>query len=481
MDSRKEVKLKNMLAYGVGDLYGGGSFFIIGALLMVFLTDAAGLTPIQAGIVVAAGKIWDAVTDPAMGYISDHTRSKLGRRKVYFLIGILPIFISFAILWIHVKFGQTYNFLYYIFTYMFFCTVFTTVMIPYNTLGAEMTSEFKVRSKMTGVRMFFSQFSVLLGGFFPQKIISAFPGENGYLVMAVIFGVLFALSWIFVYKGTWESGTSSGVMPKESFRIGMKRVFEDFSSAFLNKSFRVHISMYLSSYLAMDVFNALMIYFITYYLKKESAYSNTLAVLVIAQIISILAVTFECMKKGNGFAYRLHMAAWGIAIFIFGLFTPQTGIVFFYLVAVLLGFGLSGAVMVPYNILPFMSDVDEVMTSRRREGIYAGLMTFVRKIAQAIALFLVGVGLDTIGYRANEVQSASTLAGLKGMIIYIPLALIIIGFAVSFMFKVTPENHRILLDEIGRLKNGGSKKEVDGNTRRVLENITGRDYNNLWI
>lgn len=94
MEKKQNLTMKNIFSYAVGDLYGGGAFFIIGALFLVFLTDVAKITPALTGTIILIGKVWDAVTDPTMGYISDNTKSKHGRRRIYFLIGIIPIFLS---------------------------------------------------------------------------------------------------------------------------------------------------------------------------------------------------------------------------------------------------------------------------------------------------------------------------------------------------------------------------------------------------
>ena len=103
MDTNRRITLGNKLAFGIGDLYGGGSFFIISALFLVYLTDIAKLDSGLAATILLIGKIWDAVTDPAMGYISDHTQSKRGRRRLYFLIGIVTIFLSFLSLWTFIE------------------------------------------------------------------------------------------------------------------------------------------------------------------------------------------------------------------------------------------------------------------------------------------------------------------------------------------------------------------------------------------
>jgi len=97
MDKRKDLLGK--IAYASGDIYGGGSFLIVGLLLLVFLTKVEGLSGAWAGIIIFVGKAWDAVTDPLMGMLSDRTKSKYGRRRFYFLIGAIPVFLSWVMLW----------------------------------------------------------------------------------------------------------------------------------------------------------------------------------------------------------------------------------------------------------------------------------------------------------------------------------------------------------------------------------------------
>ncbi|MCK9549113.1 MAG: MFS transporter, partial [Sphaerochaeta sp.] len=84
----RKVGMKTLVAYGLGDMYGGGAFMIVGMLFLFYLTEVVGLSPALAGLVFGIGKVWDAVSDPLMGYLSDRTRSRYGRRRVYFLAGI---------------------------------------------------------------------------------------------------------------------------------------------------------------------------------------------------------------------------------------------------------------------------------------------------------------------------------------------------------------------------------------------------------
>jgi oligogalacturonide transporter len=174
------------------------------------------------------------------------------------------------------------------------------------------------------------------------------------------------------------------------------------------------------------------------------------------------------------------MFIWGAGIVLFSLLTQDSSIFLIYLAAFFLGSGHSGAVMIPWNVLPFVSDVDEMITMKRREGVYAGLMSFIRKSSQALAIFLVGLALNGIGYVPNAEQSLATLQGLQKLFMIVPPVLILLGILSTLAFKISPKNHKILLEEIARRKNGGKAEHVTPETRKVCESLTGFKYEKLW-
>ncbi len=178
--AERPVRIRNLMAYGVGDIFGGGAFLVIGTLFYFFLVKTVGLSPLLGSMVFAIGKIWDAISDPLMGYISDITRSPLGRRRVYFLAGIIPIALAFISMWIPLKASsQWVLFAYYSFAYVLFSTVFTMVMVPFAALNAEMSTDYKVRSRLSGARLIFSGVASILAGTIPKMIVNGYPNDPG--------------------------------------------------------------------------------------------------------------------------------------------------------------------------------------------------------------------------------------------------------------------------------------------------------------
>jgi len=488
VEIKRKLSMKNIFSYAVGDLYGGGAFFIIGALFLVFLTDVAKISPALAGTIILIGKVWDAITDPTMGYISDNTRSKHGRRRVYFLIGILPIFLSWFLLWSSFGFSSNIaKFIYYLLVYLLFNTVFTLVMVPYNSMPAEMTSQYKERSKLITFRMLFSQGGMLLGAVLPLTIVNFFSGNLslGYMVMATVFGLIFALPWIFVYLGTFEKKHDFEEQKQLSFIDLTKKISSDFGSTLKNKSLRIHTAMYIAAYVSMDIFNALLIYFIRDYLNQYANYQVLLGIVVIIQMLSLFVVMKFVNRLGNAMTYRIHATIWMLAVVALFMVNPGIPIWGILLIGAFIGFGLSGCVMTPWNMLAFVVDADEIITTKRREGIYAGMMTFLRKIAQALALFMVGIGLELVKYQEPiddivQTQSAETLMGIRLMFLLGPVVLLILGIISSYRYKISPDNYIILMSEIARLKEGGLKSDVELENKTVIESITGIEYEKLW-
>ena len=579
MSEARKVKLKNMIAYGVGDLYGGGSFFIIGTLSMFYLINVVGLSPLYAGLIPGLSKIWDAISDPLMGYISDNTKSRFGRRRLYFLLAILPVAVSFILIWLPVKFDtEFFTFLYYLIAYLFFFTCSTFVMIPYNALSAEMSTDFTERNKLTSTRMIFSIVSTLIAGGLAKPIVDSFADPSrGYQVMGLIFAVFYALPWIFVFLGTWE-------LPQLKHESDLNmNVFKNFGSIFRNKTFRIHIGMYVCAYAAMDVLMAWLLFYLTDYIQKPEFFAIGLPIIVISEILVLPLYAMFSNKKGHSKSFMLGLSIWVIAMLLMFFQTHDTPNILLILNCILVGVGLSAAVVIPYQILPFVSDVDELMTTKRRAGTYSGAMTLTRKLIQgAIVLPLLGVILTLIGYvqptpvqmninkagaqivqianknlkaytpasiaeaqkktdwlasaivkSAEQVddqkikqsliesalqvsktsqaltatadkdtciqsltliklsgenivsqlkiqQTRSTANMMRYMFVLTPVLLMLLGIFLATRFKITPHSHKILIQEIERLKNGGSKAKVDPEAKRVCEELSGAPYEKLY-
>lgn len=486
MAETRKIRGWNRVAYAIGDFYGGGGFFIVGTFAMFFLVNVAGLTGTEVGLLFGLSKIWDAVTDPFMGWLSDRTKSRFGRRRLYFLIGLIPIFISFFLLWYPLPAGTGHaaKFLFYFGAYLLFYTVSTMVMIPYSALAADMTDAPKERNSLVGMRLVFSMTSTLILAVLTQPFLDSFPDPaRGHEALGLAGGLFCAVPFIFVLLGTWE-------MPHAEAKAENANFVRNFLSIFRNRAFLVQLGMYVAAYTTMDILTGWLKFYVLDYLRMPGFMSVGLGLLIILEILSVPFYKKLLDKKGAGTAYALGLSIMAVGMVLLFIHRPAAAdykllslkTVEVALNCALIGFGMGAGIYIPYALLPYSIDADELISGDKRSGTYAGGMTLFRKLIQgAIVMPLLGVLLDAIGYVSGAAeQGASTLSSMRTLFILMPLVLIGLGILVSRAFRMTPENHGVMMAELNRLRSGGSKRDADPKTREICETLTGKPYSKLY-
>ncbi|OVE79998.1 hypothetical protein BVY02_01675, partial [bacterium J17] len=223
------LSLREKVCYGIGDASFGVAVSSVGFWLLIYLTDVAGLGALYAGIAIMIGRVWDAVTDPVMGWITDHTKTRWGKRRPYLLFGAIPYAIAFFSLWVVPDFkNEVLIFAYVTVTLLIFNTALTVVFVPYTSLTAAITQDYNERTSLTGFRMTFGQISFLIGAAIPSALVlwissggalevldsigqlSLFGGawpstaRHAYFLMALIFAIIIIATIWTTFLGTTE-------------------------------------------------------------------------------------------------------------------------------------------------------------------------------------------------------------------------------------------------------------------------------------
>lgn len=492
--SREDGKIRfiNYFSYGMNDFIGAGAFALTAAWLLYFYTTFCGLSPIEAASIFALARVVDAVASPTMGFITDNFHKtklgkRFGRRKFFILIAI-PLVTVYTTIWI-----SGFSYMYYLVTYIAFEIVYIMILIPYDTLAAEMTSDFKIRAKLTSARMYIAQFSAFLAAFIPGRLIVALGKEspNSFLYAGMIFTVIFVCVLILVYKFTWERSfeeieamESNEIVEKLTLLQNIEKIYVDLITTLRIRTFRAHLGMYLGGYLAQDTFNAVFTFFVVFALYKNVVIaSNIMALMYLVQIVGVAIATYITLKLNPGAAFRVVSLIFMVSIlgYLIVYKTVPNSMLALYVVSALAGLGRGGINFVPWNNYTFVPDVDEIVSGDRREGVFAGFMSFLRKASQALAIFLVGVALQEANFVSGaKSQPTGALNIMVVILVVVPILFLIIGFISSFSFKITKESHAVLKNEVKRLRDGGSKADVDDNTRKTVEELTGWDYEKLW-
>jgi len=437
----RKIKLSTRLIYGTGDFYGGASVTIISMLFLFFLTDVVGLRAIYAGIVIFIGRMIDAVTDPLMGNISDKTRSQWGRRNPYFLFFAIPVGVSFGLLWMKVGFAkQILSFVYYTAAYSLFSIVFTAVMVPYAALAPELTTDYNERTALISTRMAFSIIGALSAAVIPKTIIdSVGSGARGYVLMSLVFGLVFVLIWFIMFFHMKNKEVYTSQYKSDSF-------FKSLLSCFRNKPFVLLIFIYLFSFIPSDILSANFIYYLTYYLKEPGLYTTIMGGLLICAALSLIIYVRLSKKLGKRNTYLIGAGYWILALSFLVFFREGVSAYILIGYAILLGLGLGVSYAIPWSMLPEVIDADEVVSGQRREGLYSGVMTFLRKLSTSVVILGMSYILDISGYISSTAggtvaQPQSAVLAIKYTTAIGPIVFLIFALVSAIRFPINRHNY----------------------------------------
>lgn len=471
----------NRLMYGAGEFFNGGAFVIINSFFTVFLIKAMGMPAALAGTVPLIGHIWDAVTDPIMGNITDRTTSKMGAKRFYMLIGSFATAITFATLWIPFRTDHPVSmFIFYVLMYCLFSTGSTILMVPYNGLLPDMIDDYDNRSKFSNVRMIWSTLGAMVCGVLPTILISDTRNTTMYLRCGALFGLLFLITCLVTVAGTWEK-------QHHPVKSKLSDSFDHAGSAFRSRSFRLFVGIYLAGQCGMDFVSGMAVYYVDDVINgyKNHYVTYLMAALILAQLIGMLIWGPVMAKTSKRTTILIGAPIRIVSTLLLIPFSHEgASIVPILILAVGIGIGNAATLTSIFAIMADMPDVDELVTSVHRPGVVSGMSTFARKISSGLSAWLIGVLLAAVGYseklaNAGTRQSLFTQRGIAMIFIFMPVFLCILLFIFGYRFPMTEKEFNIIKTEIQRRK-GKDQSKASPEEIKVCERVTGISYDKLW-
>ncbi|MCI5791544.1 MAG: MFS transporter [Clostridiales bacterium] len=410
----ERVPLKEKIFYGMGALMDGGGVALMSCVMLNYMTDHLKIYAASASTVMMISKIWDAITDPVMGHITDNTRSKYGRRKPYMFVGGFLLIIALLLLFAPIRewgiTSQAGMVAYVLIFYMVWNTCSTITQVPYTSMASDISPSFEERNRANTVKLVFSAVAAGLAYVVPLLLLGQLnEGKMTsyvfWIIMVAVFGTLFGGGLICTGLFTKERITETG--PKKKFDI--KEFLKGYIKPFKNKSYRWHIIMYVSAFTCMDMLSALAAYYATHvwkgvvldlgFMQMQFGSMFIVAPLMVAAVCAFPLVRVLIDKKGKAFAFRVGLPFYIIGGILLAVLDPQwCPPIIIPIVSFIMGLGFGGAQMVPWMVFPDTLDVVELATGERPTGNYSGIMTLVRKVSGALGVGVIGWVLSGVGY-----------------------------------------------------------------------------------
>lgn len=422
-----KVPLGQKIAFGVGMLANQMFPAVIGIFIVVLVQDL-GFPGWMWGIISLVPRLFDAITDPIMGYISDNTKSRWGRRRQYVFIGAIVMGIAFVVMWqLFRENPLDYNFWYFLLWSFVFYLGLTIFSVPYVAMGYEMSDDFHERTSIMAVAQWIGQWAWVIAPWFwvimydPEWYATA---DIAVRELAVWVGIIFAICAmvpaIFIKSRSTVNENYSALTIKN---IGgsLKEIGNNFVEAFKSVPFK---KLCFATFFVFNAFNTVAsftFFIIVYYLFNGDAaaagiwptlFGSIGALVTTFLVIPIVAKMSKVLGKKKAFMVSQAISVVGY-IMLWFLFIPGKPYMFLFALP-FFSFGIGGLFTLMMSMTADVIDLDELNTGKRREGVFGAIYWWMVKFGFGIAGGLSGAILSVIGFdSALEVQTDSAIIGLR--------------------------------------------------------------------
>lgn len=453
LSSSVKVPMTQKIAFGVGML-ANQMFPAAISIFIVVLVQDLGFPGWMWGVVSLAPRIFDSLTDPIMGFISDNTKSKWGRRRQYVFLGAITMGLSFVIMWQLFRDSPIdYNFAYFLFWSIVFYLGLTIFSVPYVAMGYEMSDDFHERTSIMAIAQWIGQWAWVIAPWFWVIMYDTAWFETADIAvreLAIWVGLACAICAmvpaIFIKsKSTLEEDYSP--MTMKNIGGSLIKIWDSFGEAFTSAPFR---KLCFATFLIFNAFNtvaAFTFFIIVYYLFNGDAgaagiwptlFGSVGALCTTFLVIPIVAKMSKAMGKKKAFLISQSISVLGYVMLWF-LFIP--GKPYLFLIALpFFSFGIGGLFTIMMSMTADVIDLDELNSGQRREGIFGAIYWWMVKFGFAIAGGLSGAIFSVIGFdTALEVQPESAIIGLRLFFSGLPILGTVIAMLIMRNYDISEE------------------------------------------
>lgn len=458
--NQSKVPLISKLAYGMGDVGCNFSWMFVGNFLMIFYTDVFGISMSAVATLMLFSRFWDAINDPIIGGLSDKTHTRWGRYRPWLLFAApLTALVLILTFWAHPDWSQTHKIIYMAVTYCILVLGYTCVNIPYGTLCGAMTQNMTERAQINTSRSVSAMIAIGIINIITIPLIEWLGNGNarqGYLLIAILYGTIFAVCHIFCFAKTKEV-VEVPVAQKIPLRLQLQAVAK-------NKP-------YLLALLGQVLFgfilygrNADLLYYFTYVENDAVLFTYYSMAIIIPSIIGAACFpkVFQ-LTSNKGWAASVFAFGTGITIIALFFFSPVTSPIPFYLFAALSQFFFSGFNTAIYAIIPDCVEYGEWRTGIRNDGFQYAFISLGNKIGMALGTALLALSLGWAGYEANPTQNEAVVAIMRHSFSTIPGILWVVTALALFFYKLDKRSYNRILAVIKYrfLKRKKNQREYD--------------------
>ena len=444
-----KVPLSSKIAYGMGDVGCNFSWMFVGNFLMIFYTDVFGISMSAVAGLMLFSRFWDAVNDPIIGSLSDKTHSRWGRYRPWLLIAApLTALVLILTFWAHPGWSSGTKIIYMAVTYCILVLGYTCVNIPYGTLCGAMTQNIEERAQINTSRSVSAMIAIGVINIITVPLIAALGNgsdQRGYLLVAVLYGFIFAACHILCFAKTREVV----VMPEKE-KISLKT---QLSAVAKNRPYLIAVAGQFLFGVTLYGRNADALYYFTYVEGNKALFTTYSLCIIIPSIIGAACFPLLFRLTNNkGRSASIFSLLTGISMIGMYFFNASSSPIPFYTFSCLAQFFFSGFNTAIYAIIPDCVEYGEWKTGLRNDGFQYAFISLGNKIGMAIGTSALAAVLGVCGYAANQQQNPAVLAVMKHAFTTIPGVLWVVTAAVLYFYRLNKKSYHAIVKEIQERK-----------------------------
>lgn len=406
-----------------------------------FYTDVVGVSVAVVSVVLVGVRLFDAVTDPLIGWLSDRTPSRFGRRRPWMLGLSLPLAVSFYLLMqppaeVGASTAQIWFTAGVFVTYLFW----TAVAIPYESLGAEITFEYDERTAVLSLRDALLLLGTFVAAALPVALVEwglADGPRQTYAWTAIGYGILLIVAVIVCGRFVREL---PGLRSRAALSLQTMREMLE------NRPFRLLLVAYTISAIGSNLPGTMILYYCDYVLGF--AHGERLLLLYMLTAVAALPIWVRWTRRFGKRETWLASMVVNLGSFVWAFPLGEGDVGAFTIIIAISGCGGGAAVAIPHAMQPDVIDYDEWKSGQRREGQYIGVWTFARKVAAALGVGMALYVIGHLGYEPNQPQPDAVRLAIRVFYILVPVGCYAIAFAIGWRYPIDRAFHARIRAEI---------------------------------
>jgi GPH family glycoside/pentoside/hexuronide:cation symporter len=430
---RNSLPTRTVLVYSVPQLGMGFMFVLTNIYLLKYTTDVLLIAPATMGLLFGASRIWDAVSDPMVGYLTDRTHTRMGRRRPWMLAGALPMALAFGMLWSPpAALTETALILWMGVALIGFYTAMTMVDVPHSALGAELSDDYHERTRVFGVKRIVFGIGTLgavasIGAF--DAFADARAVGSAVALIAAGVGLAAVLYAVVRLRERAEYQGRGAAHPWNALRDVLR-----------NRHARLLLAVWIIQQLGVVALTVCLPFLSEYVLLTPEFTVGYIGALFLSSLLGVpfwMAVAPRFEKK-NLMITCMALIAGVISLLVMA---DVGDVVFVMTIAVVGGFASGGTDILGPSIQADIVDYDEEQTGERKEGAYFAAWAFASKTAGGLSSMIVGLALGWMAFVPNAVQTEEVRMGLRALTALVPAALYALGVVLFLRFDLSSKEH----------------------------------------